>query len=130
MDRLARNSIIQGMCSDFSLISAYLLTEYIFKNNKGKYQVPDEDAWLIINLIHDSAEFEIPNKDIYTFLTKSEKFFTTRLVKTLTKEFGMKINVPFEVEYDVGKSLDKMTTWNSTLGHAKELHKQMNKKEK
>jgi DNA polymerase-1 len=59
MDRLAMNAPIQGMCSDLNIIATSLLIGYIYKWGIGKYQVPDEEAFMVINLVHDSCEMEV-----------------------------------------------------------------------
>ena len=125
MERYAINSIIQGMCSDFSMIAGYLLLEYIFKIEKGKYQTSDKNMWAIINLIHDSVEVEIPVKDVYEYLTTTEKFFTSKLKAYLNKHFNMQIKVDFEVDYEVGLSLDKTFKWRGTKKGGKELQQKM-----
>lgn len=123
MNRLAMNSPIQGVCSDMNLLAVSILIEFIFDCGKGKYQVPDELAWLICNLIHDSAELEVPVEDTFFVLTTFEKFFTKILLVYLNEKFGFKIDVPIEVDFEVGPSMAVKKKWDGSIDGAKELHK-------
>ena len=130
MDRLGMNAPIQGISSDFSLIAGYLFMKYIFKIGKAKYQTTDELMWAIINLIHDSVEFEIPVKDLYKFLMVHSKFFTTKLSKHLKKYFNMNLEVNFEIDTEIGFDFGALTKFDGTKKHAKELQKWAVKEDK
>jgi DNA polymerase I-like protein with 3'-5' exonuclease and polymerase domains len=127
MDRLARNSVIQGLCSDLNTIAASLLILYIYKKGKAKYQVPDEDAWMVTNLIHDATELEVPIVDLFKILSFLEDFFTKRLVKALKKEFNFKIKVPLEVDIEIGLDYFNLKKWDGTQKQAKEIIKWVKK---
>ena len=68
MDRLAQNSIIQGMCSNMTLVGISHLLDFIFECKKAKYQTSDDEAWFTTNIVHDSAEMEIPIEDVFFVL--------------------------------------------------------------
>jgi uracil-DNA glycosylase family 4 len=120
-NRDARNAPIQGMSSFFSLMSGKMILDWIYSLGKGKYQVPDEQAWFIINLIHDSVEFEIPVADVGYFLVNSEYFFTDGLLKHLKDIYDMNLTVPFAIDTDVGIRMDNMKKWNGTTSQLNEL---------
>lgn len=121
MSRFARNNGIQSMCSDFAIMGGYLLLNWIWENELGKYQVPDEDAWMLINLVHDSAEAEVPVNDVVRYLQTSEPFFTSNLTKYVHKNLGLTMEVPFEVDYEVGLTFANTKKWDGTLRQAKEI---------
>ncbi len=114
MDRLAQNSGIQGVCSDFNIIATSNVISYIHDIGKLKYQVDDKDGWLIMNLVHDSSENEIPTSDIREFIEVTEPFYTTELEKYVAKEYGFKSKVPLEIDYEIGKRYSDMSKWDGT----------------
>jgi uracil-DNA glycosylase family 4 len=123
MDRFSMNSVIQGFCSDLNLIAASLMI-YVFEaHNKAKYQVPDEEAWFLTNLIHDSTEIDIPVEDLLYFLLVLEKIFTDYLQLYVKLAFGYEIKVPVEVDVEVGLNYSTLKKWNGSKEHAKELQK-------
>ncbi len=130
MKRLARNSPIQGMCSDFSILAADLLVKEIFKRGKAKYQIEDALAWMMINLVHDSCENEIPIKDVLEFVPMIETIFTKRIRKFLNEKFGIDLQVHFEVDIDIGINYANMKTWNGSKEHLDELYTWVKKEDK
>lgn len=129
MDRLGRNSPIQGVCSDWNIIATSLLIKHIYKKGKAKYQVPDKEAWMTTNLVHDATELELPIKDLLETLTTFEAFFTTKLLKHLKKYFGVKIEIPFEVDIKVGLKYSDVRSWDGTKKQAGELVTWLRKEE-
>ncbi len=125
MERLAQNSEIQGFCSDLNIIANALIIDYIYSVGKGKYQVSDEQAWFVDNLVHDSGELEIPILDIYFILNNFEKYFTSELLKYAKDTFGFTTKVPIEIDFDIGISYSDMIAWDGTQAHAKHIQKEM-----
>ena len=125
MDRLAVNADIQGLCSDLNIIGTSLLIEHIYKCNKAIYQVNWDDAWKVINNIHDSCEQEIPLTMLKKATKIAEKIFTKKLVTYVRENFGFSFNVPIEVDIDLGLSLDKMKPWDGRDSHLIELIKEI-----
>lgn len=125
MDRLAMNSVIQGFCSDLNIIAGDTLIDYFLEEGKAKTQVPDQEAWMLDNLVHDSCEMECPTIDLVAFTLRSEPFFTTRLRKLIKEEFGYNICIPIEVDYEMSLSYAKATKWNGSHDHLKQIYKTM-----
>jgi len=123
MRRLCTNALIQGMCSDLDIIAASLITEKIYKEGLGKYQLSDEDAWMICNIVHDDIEPEIPITKVYEFLMNYEKFFTTKLLAHVKEHFDFDIKINPVVDVDIGLNLSDMRSWDGTKRNAKELQK-------
>jgi DNA polymerase I-like protein with 3'-5' exonuclease and polymerase domains len=127
MNRLARNSPIQGFASDLNNIAASLFIDYIFKNGLAKYQLPDKDAWFVTNMTHDSTEFEVPIRDLERAIAIIEKIYTTMLEDYCDKVFGLKMPIHLEVDMEFGLSYSKMTKWDGSKKHLKVIRKQIRK---
>ena len=123
MDRQSMNSPIQGVCSDINIMATSLLIEFIFSCGKAKYQAEDMHAWLICNLVHDSAEMEVPVEDVYFVLTNFEKFYIKNVVTMLQEEFDYKIDVPLTVDFEVCINFGNKKKWDGSLSQAKEIQK-------
>ncbi len=130
MDRLVVNSMIQGCCSDLNLIATGKIVEWIYKKGKAKYQVPDNEAWLVTNTIHDSAEFEIPIKHMKKFIKKIEKISTEGIVKFVKDNFDFNIKVPIEVDADIGLKYSEMNAWDGSERDLKRISKKIKQLDK
>jgi uracil-DNA glycosylase family 4 len=104
-DRRAQNSPIQSVCSDLAFIGAFLVLQWIQKNCKDK-------DWLLLNVVHDSLETEIPIEDLVEFVLLTKVIFERQVVKYVKKHFHYTITIPVEVDYEVGFSLNKLTKWD------------------
>lgn len=123
LKRMGRNSGIQGMCSDISTLAGFEVLKFIKKHGKAIWQTTFDKCWCIMNLVHDSNELEIPIDDVFKFLIKGEKLFTSRVSKVLERDFGLKLQVPLEIDIEVGLSFSQTKKWDGTRRHAKELQK-------
>lgn len=123
MDRLAQNSVNQGACSNMNLVAGSNLIDYFYRCGKGKYQVPDDKAWFLTNIVHDSCEMEVPIEDVYFCCKAFEYYFTEGLEKTIEEEFGFKIKVPLEVDFTVAPTYANTRDWDGSDRHLKELQK-------
>lgn len=123
MDRLAMNTIIQGICSDCNLVATSLLISFIQRHNKLKYQCSDKECWMLTNLIHDSCEMEVPIVDVYYTMKSFESLYTNLLMHYIEKAFGFKIKVPLEVDFTVGSTYAETQDWDGSDEHARYLQK-------
>jgi uracil-DNA glycosylase family 4 len=123
MDRLAQNSIIQGMCSNMTLVGISHLLDFIFECKKAKYQTSDDEAWFTTNIVHDSAEMEIPIEDVFFVCLNFEEYFTSKLEAAILEEFGFEIKLPLEVDFTVGSTYANTKDWDGSKLHLKKLQK-------
>lgn len=120
---VVHNSIIQGLCSDLAIIATSLIIEYIYERGKGKYQVSDEESWMVTNLVHDSCEMEIPVNDVYRAFNELEPYMTNKLQDFVKKKFGFEIKIDLEVDFEIGFSYDAVEKWDDSDEHARKLQK-------
>lgn len=90
--RVARNAPIQSVASDMNLWTAIKIQRYIDAYNK---------PWKILALIHDSILVELPIEDALEYIKVAGKIAHD---SDLLEEFGVKIDVPQEFEFEVGYS--------------------------
>lgn len=128
MDRLAVNTQVQGCCSDMNIIATANLIHKIKARGKLKYDVPIAQAWLIHNLVHDSAETEIPSGDIIEYAHTVEPTFTTELLEFLAIEYNVRIDTPIEIDMEFGLSYDAMTTWSGVDSELERLSTTLQRK--
>ena len=124
MDRYSMNSTIQGCCSDLNIIATSLLIEKIYEMGHGKYQVPDSKAFMVINLVHDSSEMEIPKK-LFKLIPDIEKNFTKGVTEYVKEKFDFNIEIPLEVDMDCGKSLVSMNKWDGSKKSLSEIKEKL-----
>ena len=120
MDRLAKNSKIQGVCSDLNIIASYLIIEKIIKNNLN---------WKFCNVVHDDSELDIPYKNLYNKVLLLEKIVTQETVDFVKKYFNYEIIIPLEVSIEVGKSFARMKVWKGTETSALGIEKFLKEEE-
>lgn len=123
MERFSMNSVIQGICSDCNLIATSLLISLIHKHGKAWYQTSAEDCWMLVNLIHDSCEMEVPVEDVFYALLTFEALYTNLLMYYIKKVFGFEMKVPIEVDFTVGSSYANTNDWNGSKIEAKQLQR-------
>jgi len=124
MDRLSMNSTIQGVCSDLNIIATSLLIDKVYKLGMGKYQVPDNEAFMITNLVHDSCEMEVP-KQFFKMIYKVERMFTDEIVEYVKDNFDFSIDIPLEVDMEIGKKLSDMNKWDGSKINLKLIKEKM-----
>jgi uracil-DNA glycosylase family 4 len=123
MPRLSRNSPIQGMCSDFNIIATSLMIDKIYEMGRGKYQVPDSEAFLITNVVHDSCEFESKIGSFKTDLLTMREVFVNDLRKHLKEVFDYDMITTPAVDFDCGLLLSNMRNWDGSDIHLDYLKK-------
>ena len=123
MNRLGPNSEIQGFCSDMNVITTFIMFNEIVKRKKLPTDVGYELAWLIINLVHDSLEIEVPIKDIKVVPPLIKEVAEVRMPKFIKKVFGYDLIVPVEIDVDICLSYDKKykKSWNGIPSQLQEI---------
>jgi uracil-DNA glycosylase family 4 len=102
--RRARNSPIQAVSSDTTTLAAWRIQNWIETNNR---------PYKVINCVHDAVTMEVPLD--YGMVEEAVDLFQTMMVDTidefLFEEFGIKMIVPMEIDYDLG------VRWGHMLGY-------------
>jgi len=92
--RFAVNSPVQAIASDVSLISCFLLDEYIRKNKKD---------WLLVNSVHDSCMAEIYPDDLMEYARVVRQIFCIDVVNYIDKKFGWRMPCPVDIDFEVSQ---------------------------
>lgn len=136
-DRRAQNSEIQGLASDICYeaadLFAYNLKVCMMRIRPRLARRPyikggidrDDTDYLPFGpnaIVHDSIKGEASFGQTYLHMHLLEHSMTKGMVDLMRQRFGMEIDVPFDVELDVGSSWADKTTWQ---GGAKELDRVM-----
>jgi len=102
--RRARNSPIQAVSSDTTALAAWRIMRWIEENNRPYH---------VINCVHDAITLEIPID--LAMAEEAVWLFNTMMVDTipdfLREEFGIKMIVPMEIDFDFG------VRWGHMLGY-------------
>jgi len=99
--RQARNSPIQGSSSDMMLLAGCLIQDYIWANNKD---------WKLINLVHDATytEYKLDLEVANDITNVVGNIMTQDVGRVLEADFGVKLIVPFEIEFKIGTRMGHM----------------------
>jgi DNA polymerase I-like protein with 3'-5' exonuclease and polymerase domains len=126
--RVARNSPIQGISSDGAFLGSAMFCDWLIES--GKWHVhPDKSCWLIQDVVHDSCVVQVPIEDIQEAIEALQPFFTSKLMKRMTKIWGVQFNIPLEVDFEVGLKWGDMEPWDGTQLHLGYLMNRIHKKE-
>jgi uracil-DNA glycosylase family 4 len=90
--RVARNAPIQGVASDMNLWIAIKVQKYIDRYKKN---------WKLLGVVHDSLIADIPAEEAIDYIKVVRDIAHD---ENLLQEFGVKIEVPMEMEFEVGFS--------------------------
>lgn len=112
--RLCMNAPNQGMCSDYNIIGTDLVILKINSLGKLLYQVPEKEAWMIHNLVHDSMEGEFPKNDYEEVVKTIEPIYANDLVRYIEDVYGFKIHMNFRVDFEFGLNYAQMEKWDGT----------------
>lgn len=112
--RQSVNSPIQGIASDAAMIGGgYSALEFIEQNNLD---------WKIVNLVHDSAIFQIPTDQIAQACLKMQELFVEGAMKRMTA-LGVDFNLPLGIDVEVGIEWGSLEKWNGTVTAAHAMEK-------
>jgi DNA polymerase-1 len=110
--RQSVNSPIQGIASDAAMIGGgYSALEYIEQNKLD---------WKIVNLVHDSAIFQIPQNQIAQACQVMQSLFVDAAMKRMA-QLGVEFNLPLGIDVEVGIDWGSLEKWNGTATKALEL---------
>jgi uracil-DNA glycosylase family 4 len=102
-DRMAKNSVIQGIASDASFIGCALFNHYIERHRR---------AWKVQNVVHDSCVYEVPIAELRESVEVAERCFTTATMRYIAKHWGVEFPCPIEVEFEMGLRYGEMDGWD------------------
>ena len=100
--RKARNSPIQGMCSDVNLRSVRSSDNDLAKANRDVK---------IANVVHDSQETFVSYEDFWYAVSLVEKSMVNKAGALWKKDCGH-LNVRFEIDMEVGSDYANMNKWD------------------
>jgi DNA polymerase I-like protein with 3'-5' exonuclease and polymerase domains/intein/homing endonuclease len=104
-DRMAKNSVIQGVASDAAFIGGALFADYIEDNGL---------PWLVQNVVHDSCIYQVPITDLEESVRVAEETFTTKTMGYMHDKFGVDFPCPIEVDFDFGLTWGHLHKWDMT----------------
>jgi DNA polymerase I-like protein with 3'-5' exonuclease and polymerase domains len=126
--RIARNAPIQGISSDGAFLGAALFCDWMIE--KGKWHVhPTKACWLLQDVVHDSLVLQVPIDDVPEALEAVRPWFTEKLMERMTEVWGVKFNIPLEVDFEFGLKWGDMESWDGTQLHLDFLMKRLRKAE-
>jgi DNA polymerase I-like protein with 3'-5' exonuclease and polymerase domains len=114
MDRRARNSPIQGMCSDFGFIGVRRIVRNAWNRAKKVGQV----VLKVCNVVHDSTETICRYEHIMYGIKTIYHELTDGVAQTVEERHGFKFCIGLEIDLEVGANLRDCQVWN---GDAEEL---------
>lgn len=107
-NRKARNSPIQGMCSDFNFTSCRNLQR---KNFEYMKRVGEQRFWLM-NVVHDSKESMSTIRGMWWAIDNIQRSMTEDAEKICGNRYGFKFAVPLEVDMEIGPCYSAMNKWD------------------
>jgi DNA polymerase-1 len=114
MDRRARNSPIQGMCSDFGFIGV----RRILKRAWGRAKQVGEKVLKVLNVVHDSTEAMAKYEHLMFGIKTIHHELTDGVAETVYQRQSFKFCIGLEIDLEVGANLRDTQVWN---GEAAEL---------
>lgn len=107
--RKARNSPIQGMCSDVNLRSVRSTDTFLWKLlKKRKRRV----GLVTANVVHDSQESFTRYEDFWLALKVKEYSMVTEAGRIWNRDSSSNLNVRFEIDMEVGSDYANMFKWD------------------
>jgi uracil-DNA glycosylase family 4 len=103
--RMARNSPIQGVASDASVIGSSLFSDYLEDNGLT-------DRWLIQNVVHDSCIVQVPIAEVPEVVAAAERIFTTATMDYMKDVWNINFICPIEVEFELGLRWGELKKWD------------------
>jgi len=104
-NRMAMNSVIQGIASDAAFIGASLFADYIEDHDK---------PWIVQNVVHDACVYQVPITELEESLAVAEDTFTTKTMSYMTEHWGVDFPCPIEVDFDIGLAWGHLQKWDMT----------------
>lgn len=114
-DRKARNSPIQGMCSDFNFISCRNLTNKLWERRKLLGNLKEPSKFRLTNVVHDSMESVVTWDWMWWAIDSIHKSMTTDVQEIVKRRHGFDFAVPLEIDIEIGGSLAKTFKWDWSL---------------
>ncbi len=108
MNRRARNSPIQGMCSDFMMIGARNLQKAVWNHYQKTGYLPNIRACVSV---HDSLECEVGYEDLLMGINFIEKSLTEQVQKECKERFGLDFVSDLMLDFEIGPSGDTLKKW-------------------
>jgi DNA polymerase I-like protein with 3'-5' exonuclease and polymerase domains len=106
--RKARNSPIQGMCSDVNLRSVRSTDTFIWKLTRKGREVGIKTA----NVVHDSQETFVRYEDFWLALKMKEYSMVTEAGNLWNRDCSSNLGIRFEIDMEVGSDYANMFKWD------------------
>jgi DNA polymerase I-like protein with 3'-5' exonuclease and polymerase domains len=111
-DNRAKNTPIQATASDLAFIGAFFILYHILRLKKD---------WKVLNVVHDSLEAEIPVQDIKEYILTAKIYYEKKVVKYIHKHFNYYIDIPTEIDFEIGFTSRDMIKWDGAYNTLEEL---------
>lgn len=111
-ERQSVNSPVQGMGSDFMMTGARCIEKRRFEYYQKTGHYPD---FVQANSVHDSLEFSCAFEDFWLAVDMIEKGLTYDVAAISKERHNFTFEIPLEIDFDFGFSLDQCGGWNMAL---------------
>ncbi|QJT71050.1 hypothetical protein GR11A_00012 [Vibrio phage vB_VcorM_GR11A] len=125
MERRAQNSPIQGMASDISFNAADIFARVMFESLE---KLGDWETLSVMPtgpnvMVHDSIKTEAKFKYLLLTMHLMEWSMTTGVEKYLGETFGMQLDCPLNVDFDIGAGWHNIEGWDMNPRTLREIIK-------
>lgn len=110
-NRRARNSPIQGVCSDFNFIAVRALEQRTWERTQATGRVGLET----LNVVHDSQENNLRYEDFWWGIKSIKECMTDEVQRRCAERFKFDFIVPLEIDMEVGPDLANLFKWDWSL---------------
>jgi len=114
-NRKARNSPIQGFCSDLNFISCRNLLNKTWEERQRRQELTDEAGYRLMNVVHDSKESLVRYDWFWWAIKTVHESMTTDAERLVKERHGFNFAVPVEIDMEIGASLAKTYKWDWSL---------------
>lgn len=114
-NRKARNSPIQGFCSDLNFISSRNLLTRAWEERQKRGELTGAAGYQLMNVVHDSKESLVRYDWLWWALRTVHESMTADVERIVGERHGFKFAVPVEIDMELGASLAKTYKWDWSL---------------
>lgn len=111
-NRKARNSPIQGFCSDLNFISCRNLLNRAWEERQRRDEMTGAAGYQLMNVVHDSKESLVRYDWLWWALTTVHESMTSDATRIVKERHNFDFAVPVEIDMELGASLSKTYKWD------------------
>lgn len=111
-DRRAKNSVVQGVCSDFLFIGLRSFAKSLHAYTKKFGYKPDIKA---VVSVHDSVEVETDYAHVLLSINMLEKALTSDVKRIMVERHDFKLLSDLEIDFEFGVTMDNTHSWYGDL---------------